>query len=672
MKRSRLLYLSWLLAIVILVAIVTTYENRSTPFYGIAETREIIINSENAVEIKRIHVTPGQTVKKGALLVELARPELTMEINSISHQIDELRARDSADIHKLRSRLSALKAEKASEISEINYGIKELVARYDMNRELVSDLKSLAQTDENRGTGVNPSPIEIQIENLRAALALSVEPMRVEINMIEKSLKSTENPLKIQAESLEKELFLLLEEKNKLFMFAQVSGVIGSVNVREREQIVPFSPILTLHTKTPSYVKGFINEKAFGRITVGQNTRIVSLADPGNSIIGKVIGVGSRIIEYPIRLQKVLAVPVWGREILIRIHEGNRFLLGEKVLISLCDECEEKESIAGGLLSKSSSAGSTYATELKKDSQIPGKSFSPVDIQIDKSLRDVSPIEASGVIYLDDLKKYLLISDDTAEKRPVLYLMNPEGNIEDELIVRGIKRINDMEAIAQDKDGSIYIACSQSWNRKNRLPAERKLLLKVNRDRALLTLDSRIYLYDLLKDAATRYPAGPLSIIAPAGPDGLSIDIEGIFFHRGDLYLGFKHPLKGNRAVVLRIIDMDGVFGENRLDEGSIELWKMLDLKDPESGQPAGISDLYLHEDRLFVLSYGPVEAGSMKEGAGNLWVYDLETKDLSHMIHLEHLKPEGITFNPDRSEYLVTFDHGRNHPSQFLRLRGL
>ena len=405
MKRSKLLYLSWLLAIVILIAIITTHRSNTTTFYGLAETREIIINSEHPVEIKEIHVVPGQIVKKGELLVELARPELTMEINLISHQIDELRTEEEAVIHELRTRIRTLEAEKASVIGEINSQIKELEARYDMNRELTSDLKSLAQTDESRGTGVNHSPIEIQVENLKAALAVSGEPMQAEINMIEQSLRSTKSPLKIQAESLEKQLSLLLEEKNKLSISAQVSGVIGSVNViRGREQtrylagglVVPFSPILTLHTGAPSYIRGFINEKAHGRITAGRKTRVVSLADPGNSIIGKVISVGSRIIEFPIRLWDVADVPVWGREVLIRIREDNRFLLGEKVLIRMCDGCEEEDSVTSALPAESPSGGNTSAAALGDVSQVPADAYSPTDIRIDKSLGDVSPVEVSG------------------------------------------------------------------------------------------------------------------------------------------------------------------------------------------------------------------------------------------------------------------------------------
>ena len=40
-----------------------------TQFLGIAESKEIIINSENPVEIEKVYVLEGQSVEQGQLLV---------------------------------------------------------------------------------------------------------------------------------------------------------------------------------------------------------------------------------------------------------------------------------------------------------------------------------------------------------------------------------------------------------------------------------------------------------------------------------------------------------------------------------------------------------------------------------------------------------------------------
>jgi hypothetical protein len=50
--------------------------------------------------------------------------------------------------------------------------------------------------------------------------------------------------------------------------------------------------------------------------------------------MGEVVGVGARIVEYPLRLRKRPDIQMWGREVQILIPPENRFLLGEKLVIT--------------------------------------------------------------------------------------------------------------------------------------------------------------------------------------------------------------------------------------------------------------------------------------------------------------------------------------------------
>ena len=127
---------------------------------------------------------------------------------------------------------------------------------------------------------------------------------------------------------------MLVKEKNGLAICAPIKGVIGSVSFKEGEKVSPFSSILTLHTKSPSYVKGYIHENAYNRVAVKSKVKIVSLAGSNDKTIGEVVGVGSRIVEFPLRLRKRPDIQVWGREVQIKIPEENKFLLGEKILIT--------------------------------------------------------------------------------------------------------------------------------------------------------------------------------------------------------------------------------------------------------------------------------------------------------------------------------------------------
>jgi multidrug resistance efflux pump len=67
----------------------------STPnlsFHGLATTRETVINFEYPVEIHRVHVLPGQKVKKGELLIEMNQNALDTQIRELSAAVAQLKA----------------------------------------------------------------------------------------------------------------------------------------------------------------------------------------------------------------------------------------------------------------------------------------------------------------------------------------------------------------------------------------------------------------------------------------------------------------------------------------------------------------------------------------------------------------------------------------------------
>lgn len=287
------LYIVWGVVLIILVIISFRYKGESTGFYGIADAREAVINSGNPVEIKKIHVVQGQSIKIGDTLVELSRPELDMKINEITHQLRQM------------------KKQKFAKVNGIKAQIKELQAQYERNKKLTAELKSVKKKNSSTDQEDNQNPLLIKIENLKRELQFAASPAQIK-----------------------DELNLLMEEKKKLTIYTQINGIIGSVNAKEGEKVSPFTPIITLHTKSPSYVKGYIHEDVYNKVTIGQKVTITSLSDVKNSIEGEVVGVGSRIVEYPVRLRKRPDFQIWGREIIIKIPSKNNFLLGEKVRIS--------------------------------------------------------------------------------------------------------------------------------------------------------------------------------------------------------------------------------------------------------------------------------------------------------------------------------------------------
>ena len=287
------LYFVWIVVCIVLVTISLQYKGESTGFYGIADAREVVVNAGNPVEIKKIHVVQGQSIKEGDTLIELRRPELDMKINEIILQTSQIKTQKYAKVNSIKSQ------------------IQELQAQYERNKKLTAELKSFKKENSAADQNDSRNPLLIKIENLKKELRLAMSPAQIK-----------------------EELNLLLSEKEKLTIYAQINGIIGSVNAKEGEKVSPFTPIITLHTKSPSYVKGYIHEDVYNKVNVGQKVTIASFSDPNNTIEGEVVGVGSRIVEYPVRLRKRPDFQIWGREIIIKIPSENNLLLGEKVRIS--------------------------------------------------------------------------------------------------------------------------------------------------------------------------------------------------------------------------------------------------------------------------------------------------------------------------------------------------
>ena len=345
----------------VLFGITSYFRSEPTKFYGIADTKETVINADAAVEISNIPVVQGQTVNAGDTLVTLERPELVLKISEITHMLSEYKLRKNYQTASSRSEIEKMKAEQTQRINEITAEISELEAKYEMNKRLLKSLRPLDKVEFTPGDedSIN-NPILAQIKSLRQMLESARSPFKIQIDRINKQLSNTDDPIGAQIQRLSDELTLLQKEQERLVIRAQNSGMIGTVKFKAGEKVSPFDTILTLHAESPSYVKGFIHENVYSHVTVGDTVMVLSFADERHGVSGEVVGVGSRIVDYPERLRKRQDIPIWGREVIIKIPENNRFLLGEKVLISVLNKKKIfffLDSPSNGATSKSGRTG---------------------------------------------------------------------------------------------------------------------------------------------------------------------------------------------------------------------------------------------------------------------------------------------------------------------------
>lgn len=321
--------------VVVLAFILTiTIKSKSNVIYfqGIAEQKETSINWQAPVEIKRILVTEGESIDIGQLLVELDSQELRLKINHISYQLEQLKTQKGIDKATTRAKINQLKALKRARITENKNKIRQLEKQYDINQSLAL---GTSYTDRDDTTDQTINPIELQIKSLRQGLTTAVAPLTIQIELLQSMLAASENPLDAQIQRLSNELTLLRLQKNKLNIYAPISGIIGSIYCKPGEKMNSFEPILSLHTQNPSQVKGYIPENVSMLVSPGMEVNIRSVANSNHHVTGRVSGLGTRIVEFPVRLRKHVSDFLWGREVIIQLPQENNLLLGEKVLIEV-------------------------------------------------------------------------------------------------------------------------------------------------------------------------------------------------------------------------------------------------------------------------------------------------------------------------------------------------
>lgn len=265
--------------------------------------------------------------------------------------------------------------------------------------------------------------------------------------------------------------------------------------------------------------------------------------------------------------------------------------------------------------------------------------------------------EPSGVVFSRTLGRYLIVSDDTGDKlrgtnhAPWLLAMSREGVLDSKPIpILGLSELNDAEALCSGPAGSFFLSTSHSANKKGHDKSARRQLLQLQLSGSALKVLGKL-------DLATAIAAS--AAVPPGG-----IDIEGLAFRDGSLYVGLKAPQSaGGNALILRIADVLPALQAGALAPTKVQRFAEVPLRVTAAGGPAvqGISDLsFLPDGSLVLLANSPKKMPP--DGGGALWW--LRPGSAPRLLRrFPGLKPEGVTLTDDGQALLIVFDHDRQQP---------
>jgi multidrug resistance efflux pump len=243
-----------------------------------------------------------------------------------TYKIAELKAEADIRRSKKGSELEIVKANKTSNIEGIEAEIARLKKELEFKKSLTEGLKSLNSQESNF------KPIQEKIAALELEKKGMIKDADLKINALENELKIGNNPYWEQVKRLDAELqFDESQQIQHIEVLAPSDGLIGTISCKEEEHVPSFKTLLTFYEPHSGIIKGYVHEDMTLEVNKGDLFEVSSLKDETIFYRGKVIGLGSRIVEIPNRLRKIPELKTYGREVLIEITKDNQFLQKEKV-----------------------------------------------------------------------------------------------------------------------------------------------------------------------------------------------------------------------------------------------------------------------------------------------------------------------------------------------------
>jgi multidrug resistance efflux pump len=315
------------LSLIAIVIFNQKYGKETFVFFGLAENKEMEIRLEHPIRVEQVHVSPGQKVKAGELLLTTTRSGMALTQSDLTHDIARLESELKLWESQLTGSINELRAQRMARESEIKSQIEQLESGLSINQTLLDGLESIhVPKDKNSN-----SPAKLKIEGLKNDLLLAVKPLDAQISKLNQELHAPENPIRIQVNRLKSELGFVHQDEAELNLYAQSDGVVGNLFCKAGEQIAAFNTLLIFYEENPTEVKAYVLESLLLQVSVGDSLFVHSTSRYEAPCMGEVIGLGTRIVEIPERLRKNPAFITYGREVQIKIPSNNAFLQKEKV-----------------------------------------------------------------------------------------------------------------------------------------------------------------------------------------------------------------------------------------------------------------------------------------------------------------------------------------------------
>lgn len=446
-------------------------------------------------------------------------------------------------------------------------------------------------------------------------------------------------PLEQQLHVAELRIDQLTREKAALILRAPVDGVVDQLPLRPGDLAAPDTPVAIVVATDTQRVVACVPEIKANNVELGMEAEATSAFDHVKAT-GAVESLTPDIAPLPPRCQppgsKAVAM---GRLAIVALDAPMPGMPGQTQLVRFRSARRAPKPV------------STVPA--------PVAANEPVRMTVPGSLIARSRFEPSGIVWVPALARFVIVSDDTGYKdrdnhAPWLFAMTADGKVDAEpLVVDGIPKLDDLESIALDGDGALWVLSSQSINKKGKRKDARRLLVRIAVERGELRATGSVAIADLL-DKASDADRKALGI-----GDTRALDIEAMTWHDGALYVGLKAPVDADeKAMIWKIAAPAKLLAG---DLSTVSLWTRVATTVEADGRsvPGGLADILFVGDRLLFTATASGMDPAVQSSV--LYVAKAVAGELkpTKVRVFNGLKAEGLAVSPHTGKLAVVFDRG-------------
>jgi hypothetical protein len=275
-------------------------------------------------------------------------------------------------------------------------------------------------------------------------------------------------------------------------------------------------------------------------------------------------------------------------------------------------------------------------------------------------------LELSGLAWAPPLDRYLGVVDEgiaLGDQPSFVFALDRSGAVDAEPVpIVGGGELDDVEALTAGPDGTYFLLTSHAQNRHGKVGKERRRLLQLRLEGRQLRVTGELDLFDGKGEV-------PRQIEKLGLPRATPVDLEGLAFFDGALYIGLKDPLlPGGSAIILRLEKPAEAFAAGKLPKKALSFWGDVALTAPSPAGakvPQGIADIAFGPDGALYLCANAPKSGSA-DGGGALWRITQPRggrMTATLLRRFPDLKPEGVAVGPGSTALGLVFDRDGAEP---------